>query len=116
MRFKVLASFALKSSASGAGFLLLRRCRLRGEENQQEHHGGTAYGLIHVQSFHVGFFKKYSCADIAGVEGTRYGGIARAFDDRAAVRENGKFVRRHAKTQEEVVAANAGDGFLDAPA
>src|SRR5579864_2016102 len=59
---------------------------------------------------------KSSCTDIASVEGTRDGGVARAFDDRAAVGENGEFVRRHAKTQKEIVAANSGDGFLDAPA
>lgn len=63
----------------------------------------------------MGFFK-HSGADIASIEGTRDGGIARAFDDRATVRKNGEFVRRHAKTQKEIVAANSGSAFLDAPA
>jgi len=60
--------------------------------------------------------KNFSGTDIASVKRARDGGIARAFDDRAAVGKDGEFVRRHAKTQKEIVAANSGDGFLDAPA
>lgn len=66
--------------------------------------------------FQFRLFRRYLGADIASVEGTRDRGIARAFDDRAAVWEDGEFVRRHAKTQKEIVAANARDAFLDAPA
>jgi hypothetical protein len=76
----------------------------------------TRNGLFMAVLFPWQCKKNFSCTDIASVEGTRNGGIARAFDDRAAVGEDGEFVRRHAKTQKEIVAANSGDGFLDAPA
>ena len=49
-------------------------------------------------------------ADIAGVKGAGHGGIPGAFDDGAAVGEDGDLEGRHAEAQEEFIAAHLGHG------
>src|SRR5712692_9650494 len=55
-----------------------------------------------------------SGADVAGVEGTCDGGIFCAFEDGAAVGEDGHFVGRDAETEQEFVVADVGDGGREA--
>src|SRR5260221_13858612 len=55
-----------------------------------------------------------SGADVAGVEGTRDGGIFCAFEDGAAVGEDGHFVGRDAEAKKELVVADVEDGGREA--
>ena len=54
------------------------------------------------------------CADVAGVEAAGDGGIGSAFEDGAAVGEDGHFVGGDAEAEEEVVVADLGDGAGEA--
>ena len=56
------------------------------------------------------FWRDASGADVAGVKAAGDGGIGGAFEDSAAVGEDGHFVGGDAETEEEVVVANFGDG------
>ena len=55
-----------------------------------------------------------SGADVAGVEGAGDGGVGGAFEDGAAVGENGHFIGRDAEAQEEVVVAHVRNGAREA--
>ena len=54
--------------------------------------------------------RRESGSDVAGVEGACYGGILGAFENGAAVGEDGHLVRVDAKTEQEFVVADIGDG------
>lgn len=53
-------------------------------------------------------------ADVASVEAAGDGGVGGAFEDGAAVGENGHFVGGDAEAEEEVVVADFGDGAGEA--
>ena len=56
----------------------------------------------------------HSGAQVFGVEGAGYGWIVCAFNDGAAIREDGEFVGQYLEAQEKTVLAKAGDGRREA--